>query len=245
MNKAIVPPVCVYIVVGDMISLGCTARIICLKRQCLYSLHRHPHNWLHSVTHLAHSIEDLSSDHAEFAVVQLAEIYAEIASGVCRVRDFESAYAGFVESARESGAESPAAVADCFRGEIEGMLSGPHDDAREEASTAMLARRIAQVIEQRYGEHLTVETIARAAGDSSQRVRSAFRRETGVPLWQYLTAVRIRRAEELLLAGEKVEAVALMVGYTSKRQFLRQFKKHTGMSPTLFRTRSEAATAVS
>jgi hypothetical protein len=47
--------------------------------------------------------------------------------------------------------------------------------------------------------------------------------------------VRMERARALLKAGEKIEAVALQVGYRSKRQFIRQFKYHVGMLPSHFR----------
>lgn len=36
-------------------------------------------------------------------------------------------------------------------------------------------------------------------------------------------------------ASEKIEAVALQVGYRNKRQFIRQFKSHMGILPSHFR----------
>lgn len=95
--------------------------------------------------------------------------------------------------------------------------------------------RAMKLIEQRYTEPLTVTTIARMAGRSHLTLRQEFRRAVGMSLRAYLTLVRMERARELLQASEKVEAVALQVGYRSKRQFIRQFKTHIGMLPSHFR----------
>jgi AraC-like DNA-binding protein len=44
----------------------------------------------------------------------------------------------------------------------------------------------------------------------------------------------MQRAAVLLRRGEKVEAVALSVGYKSKSQFYRQFRKRFGVTPAAF-----------
>jgi AraC-like DNA-binding protein len=45
----------------------------------------------------------------------------------------------------------------------------------------------------------------------------------------------MQRAAELLRRGERVEAVALLVGYKSKTNFYRQFKRHFGVTPAALR----------
>jgi two-component system response regulator YesN len=58
-----------------------------------------------------------------------------------------------------------------------------------------------------------------------------FRREVGVPMRQWLTAVRLDHASVLIREGVKVEAVSLLVGYRSKKNFYRQFKRRFGTTP--------------
>jgi AraC-like DNA-binding protein len=97
------------------------------------------------------------------------------------------------------------------------------------------AAQAMKLIEQHYAEPLTATRIARMAGRSVLALRQEFRSAVGMSLRDYLTLVRMERARELLHASEKVEAVALQVGYRSKRQFIRQFKSHIGMLPSDFR----------
>jgi len=41
-----------------------------------------------------------------------------------------------------------------------------------------------------------------------------------------LTRVRLEHAADLICAGVKIEAVALTVGYRSKKNFYQRFKRH-------------------
>lgn len=104
-----------------------------------------------------------------------------------------------------------------------------------------LAGHITNLIDDHYADRLTTTRIARMIGRSALVVRQEFKRAMGMSLRDYLTAVRIERAQHLLRASEKVEVVALQVGYRSKRQFIRQFKTHVGMIPSDFRRVPSAA----
>ena len=48
---------------------------------------------------------------------------------------------------------------------------------------------------------------------------------------EWLTGVRLDHALALIREGVKIEAVALLVGYRSKKNFYRQFKRRFGMTP--------------
>lgn len=41
---------------------------------------------------------------------------------------------------------------------------------------------------------------------------------------------------ELIAGGEKIEAVSLMVGYRSKKNFYRHFKAAVGMTPLTYKS---------
>jgi len=63
-----------------------------------------------------------------------------------------------------------------------------------------------------------------------------FKGLVGQPMFEYLTALRIQRAKELL-ADTKLPLyeVANRVGYESDLAFTKTFKKHAGTTPTRYR----------
>lgn len=68
-------------------------------------------------------------------------------------------------------------------------------------------------------------------------VSKKFLKETGVKFSQYLTAIRIDKAKELLLSGnnDKIQHIAESVGLGNNPQYFSQlFKKTTGMTPSAF-----------
>lgn len=95
--------------------------------------------------------------------------------------------------------------------------------------------RAAEIIKQRYQQPLTTSTLAAELGRDRSYLATLFRRETGQTLHRYITDVRLQDAAERILQGEKIEAVALQVGYRSKKSFYRQFRARTGLTPTAFR----------
>lgn len=63
-------------------------------------------------------------------------------------------------------------------------------------------------------------------------VSKQFMQQTGEKYSAYLGKIRIKNAELLLMAGEKVNSVAQQVGCGNNPQYFSQmFKKYTGMSP--------------
>jgi transcriptional regulator GlxA family with amidase domain len=99
-----------------------------------------------------------------------------------------------------------------------------------------LARETKRIIDERYAEPLTLDVLAAAVGRSKRHVASVFVRECGVSVHRYLTRVRLNRALALIRGGEKIEAVSLLVGYRSKKNFYRNFNVHIGVTPIAYRT---------
>lgn len=65
---------------------------------------------------------------------------------------------------------------------------------------------------------------------------SLFKKTTGSTIGQYLTEIRMNRAQELLTdPGWKLYQVAEMVGFEDANYFAKTFKKKTGMLPSEYR----------
>lgn len=101
-------------------------------------------------------------------------------------------------------------------------------------------RRMLDRIEQSYSEPITLRSLAAELHRQSAYLGGMFRRMVGMSVHQWLTTVRLDRASALIREGVKVEAVSLLVGYRSKKNFYRQFKRRFGTTP--FEHRNTART---
>ena len=99
-----------------------------------------------------------------------------------------------------------------------------------------MVERLIHFIDEHYARRLTIHTLAASVGRSKQHVATVFRRETGETIHRYLTRVRVHHAAALIRQGEKIEAVSLLVGYRSKKDFYRHFKQQIGVNPAVYKT---------
>jgi AraC-like DNA-binding protein len=118
-----------------------------------------------------------------------------------------------------------------FKEEILSML--PRAASRHALSP--IVRRAKRIIDERYADPLTLERLAVEVGRSKRQLASVFRQELAMTAHEYLTRVRLRRALELIRKEEKIEAVSLLVGYRSKKNLYRHFKRHIGVTPLAYR----------
>ena len=80
-----------------------------------------------------------------------------------------------------------------------------------------------------------VESLARLARASRSQFAEQFRVAVGDTPARYLTRVRMERAERMLRAGAAVTDIAYQLGYESDAGFSRAFRRHAGVSPSLWR----------
>jgi PAS domain S-box-containing protein len=102
----------------------------------------------------------------------------------------------------------------------------------------IIVRRMLDVIERDYANVVTLRTLSSNVGRQPAYIGRLFRQEVGSTARDYLTHVRLEHAASLIRDGVKIEAVALSVGYRSKKNFYQQFRRHFGTTPLLFRTDS-------
>jgi two-component system response regulator YesN len=99
------------------------------------------------------------------------------------------------------------------------------------------------LIEQSYSDPITLHFLATALNRQAAYLGALFRREVGVSVRQWVTRVRLDHATALIRDGVKIEAVALLVGYRSKKNFYRQFKRRYATTPLVYGMASRAENA--
>lgn len=101
-----------------------------------------------------------------------------------------------------------------------------------------VVRRAQAFLAERYDEPSRIRHLARELGVGYSYFRRLFRLHTGLSPKQYVNQLRLRRAQSLLRTTPlTVKEVADRLSYHSPYHFSAEFKRHTGMSPTLWRQR--------
>ena len=102
------------------------------------------------------------------------------------------------------------------------------------SSAVSQARRF---LSQRYADpNLMLQDVAGEVHMSQSHFSTLFSQETGLTFTQYLTALRIGKAKELLSTTSlRASQIAREVGYNDAHYFSYIFKKHTGVTPSEYR----------
>lgn len=103
--------------------------------------------------------------------------------------------------------------------------------------------KMLDVIEQSYAERITLHTLSGALNRQSAYLGQLFRKEVGLTVRQCVTRARLEHAATLIKQGVKIEAVSLIVGYRSKTNFYRQFRRQFASTPLQYRHKPECSSA--
>jgi len=92
-----------------------------------------------------------------------------------------------------------------------------------------------EYISQHYNESITNDMLAAIAGISTVYFRKLFTGTVGLSPIQYVHRVRIEKAKEMLKSDfGALSDIAQSLGYSGLYDFSRDFKKHTGVSPSKY-----------
>ena len=91
-----------------------------------------------------------------------------------------------------------------------------------------------EYLEECFAEDVSLRGLAEIVGLSRYHLVRVFREAVGLPPHAYLTQVRLRRARELLAAGEPIATVAQGVGFADQSHLTRRFKGAFGITPGQF-----------
>jgi len=87
----------------------------------------------------------------------------------------------------------------------------------------------------------TLEALASEAGMSRSAYAARFKELVGQTMFDYLTAVRMQRAQALLReSGLKLGDIAARVGYSSRLAFSKAYKRLAGTTPSQYRRTARA-----
>ena len=88
----------------------------------------------------------------------------------------------------------------------------------------------------RIAENWAVHAMAKQAGMSEPNFRRCFRQVTGVAPKEFYNGIRMSLAEALLNKGiYSVSEIAHQLGFADPFHFSKEFKRHAGMPPSVFR----------
>lgn len=109
---------------------------------------------------------------------------------------------------------------------------------KKQSKNYAVSLKVEQIIEYMHrniNRKITLEELAGTAQLSSFYLSRIFKDVTGYPVITYFNKMKIDKAKELLIEGDKkVKEVAYELGYTNEFYFSRIFKRIEGLSPTEF-----------
>ena len=121
-------------------------------------------------------------------------------------------------------------VFEMFARHTGGRQARPHGRLRME--------RVKRFIERHAFEDLSLAAIGSCVNMSAFALLRQFKAHTGSTPHEFLMALRVERARELLARDPRmIGEVSAAVGFRDQRYFARWFRKETGMTPSAFRER--------
>ena len=94
-------------------------------------------------------------------------------------------------------------------------------------------KKAIKYIIEHYSEDLSVQAVGSKVGLSASYFGSIFKEETGTSFHQFLTKIRLNRAEDMLRSSEyNVSEVAWACGFSDPFYFSKVYKENSGISPS-------------
>lgn len=119
------------------------------------------------------------------------------------------------------------------------FISAPHDVYALKPSPKLVP--ILDYIEKNIAGELSLQTLGKQFYMNSSYLSWLFKSHTGVNVHEYITFKRIALAKNLLNAGSSVTEACYRSGFRDYANFIRLFKKHTGIPPGHYAKRIQTA----
>jgi len=131
-------------------------------------------------------------------------------------------------------ASSKAYVIDIGRGSQSAYSSIPGKRYHQDESILL----VQEWLDTHYHEAIDIDLLAQLANMTERTLKRRFKKATDDSPINYLQRLRIEAAKKQLESGrDSVESITHNIGYEDVSSFIRLFKKHTGLSPSVYRAR--------
>ena len=128
-------------------------------------------------------------------------------------------------------------IRDWFLDHMTSIAGTIHNQAEEKDESTVA--RACKYIQENFRRELSLDDVSKEVNVSPYYFSKLFKEEIGENFIDYLTALRIGNAKELLRRPVlSVREAGLQSGYADPNYFSRIFKKHTGMTPREYRERN-------
>lgn len=102
-------------------------------------------------------------------------------------------------------------------------------------STPAVVTKIIGYVNENFTGYISLDNLANAIGSSITYLTRTFRRYTGKTIHGYLTECRLDYAKKLLISGMTVTEACYCSGFGDCSNFIRVFRRFTGMTPNQYK----------
>ncbi len=95
--------------------------------------------------------------------------------------------------------------------------------------------RVLAYLEEYPGDNCAVKYLAEQVGTSERTLARKAQKDLGMPLSEWRQRLKVVRAMPMLIEGEKVESIALDLGYSTASAFIAMFRRLVDMTPDEYR----------
>ena len=98
-----------------------------------------------------------------------------------------------------------------------------------------LVNKVMSYVNENYSSPITVKEIAREFNISVSYHSHEFSRYTSRSVYEYILYRRVMLAKQMIYTGQSFSSICAQCGFPDYSNFLRMFKKYTGLSPSQYR----------
>lgn len=125
----------------------------------------------------------------------------------------------------------------CYTSELFFLIlrnENEHESKRDESS---MVTQVLEYMQNNYMNEVKLSVVAKMVSVSAEHLSRVFKQETGFGFKEYLTILRLQKAEIMLInePGRAVSEVAYACGFNDGNYFSYKFKEAYGVSPTKVR----------
>jgi AraC-like DNA-binding protein len=124
---------------------------------------------------------------------------------------------------------------------VDQLAQAPRAGSWLPGSADPLLAPVLHALEQQPGDPRALAELARAAHTTERTLARRCQRDLGMPFAEWRQRLRVVKALPRLEGGEKVETIALDLGYAGASAFIAMFRRLMGITPDEFRKQRSGA----